>query len=973
MEQKKYKTTLIVVTLILFLAGQSVQFYSYLHNAKNTYVEISEMSIDKTFENTYNGIMSFLNDVDLFSEYICSQSSIEYVTRNYLLDQNTVDDLYNEVNAQSDMLNISSSMIEGYFLIGFNSLQKSFCKKFDSDNQKNREYSYFNNLKFENLLKSGLLEEFKNSPFIYLEDNVTMLNKIKAAFINNPAELKLMLDFYDEIKGKLIYYSLDKGGFMLIVVVNNKYFSKLTQDLNKDDRHLVVFDKYNKFFWSDSSSKDIIETIKDSNLGLLNEPREKFAIELYGHKYSTKNRTFGSYGLSLYYVYPQISFLKGCTIEILIHSAIALLFVLSVLLLANYSAKITIKPVLKMTSFINYYTGMDEVNIKNLKDHGLNSRDTKWSFKRRIINYLIITVLIPLIIYGFIMTQYIYSYITEQRKAIFIDASAQMRANLVYQISRYENLANILTASEIFPSVAAQFNDLNESEKKQIDLQLSKKTLSISDVKYFVLLNKAGVAKYQSIYSNNSLNSKYSNGDIYKFSLDEYVVRNLFSSSKDVFWVHGINDIFNNGTLSLVKKIKQLNEEHVGYFQMVFSQNAFQTVPDVFGNEFILTDGMGVEIYNSGIEKKYSQFLKSKFRSGSLNNSNLIQEKIGGIDTLITKEDVFSTDWNMYIFQRIDDLLSSSISLFKQGLFITAVICLGILLISLKLAEVLSKPINEIKDDMRKIVQNRGFNEPLEYNGYSEMEEFVKMYNLMISQIKALIEDNISIKIREQELVTLKTQAELNMLQQQINPHFLYNTLEVINMHVRRAGETSASKMIEALAQVFRFSTRTDNKTVLLDQEIDHVKNYIIIQQMRFENKFEVRWDIDDLVLNVRVLKLIIQPIVENAINHGLYEYSSGGVLEISVKSEGGYLVIIIKDNGLGMKEADLEKLKDKIMGRDQVDNINNIQQKKGGGIALRNVYRRLQIHYNGKASMNIYSKMFRGTMITLTLPIQES
>ncbi|MEG1687519.1 MAG: sensor histidine kinase, partial [Angelakisella sp.] len=589
-----------------------------------------------------------------------------------------------------------------------------------------------------------------------------------------------------------------------------------------------------------------------------------------------------------------------------------------------------------------------------------------WSFKKRLVLYFVGTVVIPTLAYGALVNHRLYVFSSGQTNIQFHYAAAQMENNLSYQVERLENIINVMTAPEVFKLLATKPTSLNSTEKEQIDKSLAKNSLTISNVKYFVLLGPGGTAKYQSLYSSNNSDIKNSNGNIIKFSLSNALISEYFENGQDMFWLESLKDIFNNPSLSLVRRITSVNDDKttVGYFQMVLSSSVFQSVGKPFGYDFVITDAAGVPFYNSRNDSKYHNFILGMGQKQRDKPSTI--EVIDGIKTMMVQEPVSKTDWKMCVFQRVDDLTAANMIMLRDSVLLTAAICLVIFLISLKLASLLAKPFNILQEDLQQVVNNKAFNQPLVYKGYSEMQDFIRMYNVMIRQIKQLIDDNIAISLREQEHITLKTQAELNMLQQQINPHFLYNTLEVINMQVKKSGELSASKMLEALAQIFRFSTRTDNKLVRLEQEIDHVKNYITIQMIRFENKFEVEYDIAEEALGIEVLKIILQPIVENAINHGLYEYITGGLLKISASITGDTLILSVRDNGIGMREPELAALRAGLLS----DKTEAVKSKKGSGIALKNVYRRLDIYYAGKAKMTVESKFSKGTTVTIVIPI---
>ena len=238
----------------------------------------------------------------------------------------------------------------------------------------------------------------------------------------------------------------------------------------------------------------------------------------------------------------------------------------------------------------------------------------------------------------------------------------------------------------------------------------------------------------------------------------------------------------------------------------------------------------------------------------------------------------------------------------------------------------------------------------------------------MVLQLNELTEQNISNRLREQKLVSMKTKAELAMLQQQINPHFLYNTLEAINMRARQYGAADVSTMVVSLAKLFRFSIDRgkEDDTVSLQEEIDHVQNYIRIQSIRFKDKFTTHWELESAALEASVMRFIMQPLVENAIQHGLNDYSSGGEIYISAKYEDQALELIVADNGIGMSTEQLKAVRQTLENTDE--DTESEQQEFTTGVGLRNVYLRLKLFYREKVEFQIDSKEYEGTVITIRI-----
>nr|WP_246238172.1 sensor histidine kinase [Alkalicoccus luteus] len=219
--------------------------------------------------------------------------------------------------------------------------------------------------------------------------------------------------------------------------------------------------------------------------------------------------------------------------------------------------------------------------------------------------------------------------------------------------------------------------------------------------------------------------------------------------------------------------------------------------------------------------------------------------------------------------------------------------------------------------------------------------------------------------VYEKEL--LKTKAELRALQAQINPHFLFNTLEAIHWTLDERDEEMAEVII-SLSDLFRYTiSETDDDLVTLEEELQHAERYLQIMQLRFEDRLSWRVEIDPLYREQRIPKLLIQPLIENALLHGIETCRGGGNVTVTAcqAKVDGYLEISVADDGCGMSKELLERVRASLDNREKVDT-------KGTGLALRNVWQRLEFVYpDDDPQLLIDSIEHTGTTITLLIPIK--
>ena len=199
-------------------------------------------------------------------------------------------------------------------------------------------------------------------------------------------------------------------------------------------------------------------------------------------------------------------------------------------------------------------------------------------------------------------------------------------------------------------------------------------------------------------------------------------------------------------------------------------------------------------------------------------------------------------------------------------------------------------------------------------------------------------------------------------MQYQINPHFLYNTLDSIVWLIDDGKNSEASKMVVALAKLFRISISRGRNIITVKDELEHARSYLLIQSIRYSNAFKYSFDVQPEVLECTTVKLILQPLIENAIYHGIKNRIEEGNIEVKAYIEDERIVFKIIDNGYGMKEEKIAKIYETF----QNPEIND-------GVGVKNVYLRLKLYYGDDADLTIDSELDEGTTISLYIPLKTS
>lgn len=296
-------------------------------------------------------------------------------------------------------------------------------------------------------------------------------------------------------------------------------------------------------------------------------------------------------------------------------------------------------------------------------------------------------------------------------------------------------------------------------------------------------------------------------------------------------------------------------------------------------------------------------------------------------------------------------------------LMLILVLCIVIsftLLFSRRLFSVITDNFKRLVDGMEGVKQGN-LNIQVEVCQDDEVGVLIEEFNGTVRNLNVLMEE-----VEKKQL--LLKQAEIKALQQQINPHFIFNILETI---MGLASEGLGDKVItvcQGMSSMLRYNISFQSKTKL-ENEIEQMKNYIQIMQIRFENRFDVFYDIDQSCLNAEFVKFTLQPLVENAISHGLSQCASGGILRIRIQKQGKMVAISIFDNGKGMEQELLNEINQKI--HETIENPLEYAEQYSG-LGLMNTNLRLRLHFRDKYHIEIFSKENRGTCIYIKIPFVE-
>ena len=311
---------------------------------------------------------------------------------------------------------------------------------------------------------------------------------------------------------------------------------------------------------------------------------------------------------------------------------------------------------------------------------------------------------------------------------------------------------------------------------------------------------------------------------------------------------------------------------------------------------------------------------------------------------------VAGSDWRVVGVSYMDDLVNQSVREMIQLLLLLAIITLiTALFTSWLLSQLLDRPLRRLASAMEHFEASADHFTYHPVGGTREVQELSCSFGHMVMRIQQLMNT-----VREEEVNLRKT--ELKALQAQINPHFLYNTLDSIAWMCEQGRNADAVNMVHALAKLFRISISKGHELIPIAKEIEHAESYLQIQKYRYKNRFTYHFHVDSSCLEYLCNKITIQPFLENAINHGLDLMVDEGRIDVSVFQEGDDILFHVEDNGVGMSQ-------------EQIDAIMAQGPKEHGGIGIRNVNDRLQIYFGKEYGVKISSQLDMGTCVEVRMP----
>lgn len=559
------------------------------------------------------------------------------------------------------------------------------------------------------------------------------------------------------------------------------------------------------------------------------------------------------------------------------------------------------------------------INFKNL------------SFRKKVTIICLFVGLIPVIVLGSFSYGQVRKLLIDREKTALKETLKQEAYTLNYKIDSYLNAMNLILWDEDIR------NSLTHTFTNNFDMY--KTYMYELDPLFTTVRTLHGEIKTLTIYTDNPI---YPHGstlrpltDIEKQSWYEEAL-----SKTTPFYVTSRD----KKSLSLICQLYLSGSNYTSILYMNISYDkTFGTLSTLFHKSYgvILENGQGEVLYSfSNFQEDSDYALSSKslssLKEGRLNETYVIQSA-----------SLENFNWKIYVYRPINTVSAAANQITVIVISIIALCLLILFLLSAVLSKNLVRPLEELSEDMDKL-EDSEMAVRVEYESADELGHLVKSFRRMVSRIQYLIDEVYKSKIAQQEY-------EMKALQAQINPHFLYNSLSLINGKAIMADQEDISRMAQLLSTFYRTTLNKGRSLISVRDELENTKSYVSIQSMMHSNSFDVIYDIDEAALSFTMINLLLQPLVENAISHGIdhKETPGRGLLTISCKAEESLLTFTVSDNGCGMKETTLSHL----------------LTSETNGYGAHNVHQRVRLYYGENFGLKYESKENEGTTVRLTLP----
>lgn len=574
----------------------------------------------------------------------------------------------------------------------------------------------------------------------------------------------------------------------------------------------------------------------------------------------------------------------------------------------------------------------------------------------------IAVIYIMLMIFSVIVSSFIYEKIydnitSKKVSELSVQTLYTIKSNINCMIQNISNNSRIIISNQYIQSILKD-SESGKAFNSQIDMYtyLSSIIDSMNNVSSIYIYDNFGNKYYIDKQSKKSFKlDRIEEANWYKTAMEKkgyYILRlnagekaNFNINQNYVSFIRVINDMKSQKPIGTL--VINIDESYlVNCYKDIISENGTNILLMNENNEYIVNPKEGSDF------NQISELVTKELEKPSKEKEyNSVIEKVKGQDYIFSFLKIEDYNWTIVSKIPFKELSKESSTFYFMTFIVTIINGILMFIGAISISRLITNPIKKLLRSMKGI-ENGEFKKVNIEVGNDEIGKLRDGYNIMVFEIEKLIN-----RIVDEQKV--KRNAELSVLQAQVKPHFLYNTLDAMGYLALSGKCDEVYEALEALGGYYRTSLSKGREVITVCEEIDIVKNYFLLQKLRYGDIFTDTYEVDEKVLNIKILKLVLQPIAENALYHGIKPKGEKGNIKLKVALVGNLMKISIEDNGVGMTEEELGKV--------MSDKINNNNLSFG----IRGTVERLKIFYGISEVYKIESRKRYGTKVTITIPIE--
>lgn len=586
----------------------------------------------------------------------------------------------------------------------------------------------------------------------------------------------------------------------------------------------------------------------------------------------------------------------------------------------------------------------------------------KYSFRTKLFFTYFVITLVLIVSIGINSYNYSSKSVEEKLQEANIKIIDQINKNLESNFLQIRNIMLIPYNSSDYIADVNVYSEMSDIDKIIFQQKMREFFLTSiyitqkSDLENFFLYTKDGSL----LFTSSGANEAYSGNFAELPWVQNTIKKNggiLFSNAYEKT-VRGRKKLLFSASI-MIKDIESVNR-----FSIVKAEFNFDVISDICGDvigkgsETVLVDDSGNVIYSTGASEPMSAF--NKDIEGKIHGTKgtfWVETKGGEYMVSFAKSDI--SGWNIISTIPRENVFDASIKIRKMTAFVSAMGLVLAALMSFIFSSGITKPLLKL-DKMVDSVKKGDLSVRLKVKNRDEIGRINQAFNELIEEVNSLIETKYIYQIKEREY-------ELNMLYAQINPHFLYNTLDNIRAMAATQNADDVAGMINLLADMLRYSVKNINEAVTVRQELDHIMDYLMICNTRFGGKIDFSIQVNEDIMECKISRLILQPIIENSIKHGFPMGKGKEYILVTGEKDGDMLVFTVKDDGVGMDGETLKAVRAALKSGNAYD-AGSVREN---GIGLVNINSRLKLLYGDRDFIRITGREFEGTEVQLSVPIR--